>query len=187
RGAGGPDLLPRPRLPRDHVHSHHAAGPLVAGPDRDRPQRPSARAVPATRAAGVLRVTTAVATVACHAKVNLLLRVLAREDDGYHGIETLFCLVDLADQLVVERRDERGVTIDGAGADVGPPDDNLAVRAARLVLDATGQRFGVHLRLEKRIGGVGGRGGGAGGGPGGLGAVNRLAGGAVPRHELLQF
>jgi len=132
-------------------------------------------------------VTTAVATVACHAKVNLLLRVLAREDDGYHGIETLFCLVDLADQLVVERRDERGVTIDVAGADVGPPDDNLAVRAARLVLDATGQRFGVHLRLEKRIGVMAGLGGGSSDAAGALTAVNRLAGGAVPRHELLQF
>ena len=132
-------------------------------------------------------MTTAVATVACHAKVNLLLRVLAREDDGYHGIETLFCLVDLADQLVVERRDERGVTIDVAGADVGPPDDNLAVRAARLVLDATGQRFGVHLRLEKRIGVMAGLGGGSSDAAGALTAVNRLAGGAVPRHELLQF
>src|SRR4029077_7157504 len=136
RGAGGPDLLPRPRLPRDHVHSHHAAGPLVAGPDRDRPQRPSARAVPATRAAGVLRVTTAVATAACHPKVTLLLRVLAREDDGYHGIETLFCLVDLADQLVVERRDERGVTIDVAGAEMGATEHNLRVCAAQLVLHA---------------------------------------------------
>ena len=132
-------------------------------------------------------MTTAVATVACHAKVNLLLRVLAREDDGYHGIETLFCLVDLADQLVVERRDERGVTIDVAGADVGPPDDNLAVRAARLVLEATGQRFGVHLRLEKRIGVMAGLGGGSSDAAGALTAVNRLAGGAVPRHELLQF
>jgi 4-diphosphocytidyl-2-C-methyl-D-erythritol kinase len=129
-------------------------------------------------------VTTA---VACHAKVNLLLRVLAREDDGYHGIETLFCLVDLADQLVVERRDERGVTIDVAGADVGPPGDNLAVRAARLVLDATGQRFGVHLRLEKRIGVMAGLGGGSSDAAGALTAVNRLAADAVPRHELLQF
>ena len=132
-------------------------------------------------------MTTSVATVSCHAKVNLLLRVLAREDDGYHGIETLFCLVDLADRLVAERRDERGVTIDVTGADVGPPDDNLAVRAARLVLEATGQRFGVHLRLEKRIGVRAGLGGGSSDAAGALTAVNHLAAGAVPRHELLQF
>ena len=41
--------------------------------------------------------------VPAHAKVNLLLRVLAREDDGYHGIETLFALLDLHDTLVAER------------------------------------------------------------------------------------
>ena len=132
-------------------------------------------------------MTAAVATVACHAKVNLLLRVLAREDDAYHGIETLFCLVDLADRLVAERRDEREITIDVTGADVGPPGDNLAVRAAQLVLEATGQRFGVHLRLEKRIGVQAGLGGGSSDAAGALMAVNHLAAGAVPRHELFQF
>jgi 4-diphosphocytidyl-2-C-methyl-D-erythritol kinase len=113
--------------------------------------------------------------------------VLAREADGYHGIETLFCLIDLADRLVAERRDERGVTIDVAGADVGPPEENLAVRAAHLVLDATGRRFGVHLRLEKRIPVRAGLGGGSSDAAGALALVNRLAGDAVPRHELLQF
>ena len=125
--------------------------------------------------------------VPCHAKLNLFLRVLAREADGYHGIETLFCLIDLADRLVAERRDERGVTIDVAGADVGPPEENLAVRAAHLVLDATGRRFGVHLRLEKRIPVRAGLGGGSSDAAGALALVNRLAGDAVPRHELLQF
>ena len=127
------------------------------------------------------------AAVPCHAKLNLFLRVLAREGDGYHGIETLFCLIDLADRLVAERRDERGVTIDVAGVDVGPPEENLAVRAAHLVLDATGRRFGVHLRLEKRIPVRAGLGGGSSDAAGALALVNRLAGDAVPRHELLQF
>jgi 4-diphosphocytidyl-2-C-methyl-D-erythritol kinase len=128
-----------------------------------------------------------VVAVACHAKLNLWLRVLAREDDGYHGIETLFCLIDLADRLVVERRDGHGVTLESAGAEVGPPEANLAVRAAQLVLEATGHRFSVHLRLEKRIPVRAGLGGGSSDGAGALVGVNRLAGNAVPRHELLQF
>jgi len=129
---------------------------------------------------------TAVA-IECHAKLNLFLRVLSRGDDGYHGLETLFCLVDLADGLVAERRDERGVTIDVAEAETGPADENLAVRAARLVLEATGDRFGVHLRLHKRIPVRAGLGGGSSDAAGALAAVNRLAGDAIPRHELLQF
>lgn len=126
--------------------------------------------------------------VAAHAKINLFLRVLAREADGYHGIETLFCLLDLADDLVAERRDAgAGVTLDAGDAELGPDEDNLAVRAARAVLDATGRRFGVHLRLTKRIPVQAGLGGGSSDAAAALTAVNLLAGGVVPRHELLQF
>ena len=60
-------------------------------------------------------------------KLNLFLRVLAREADGFHGIETLFCLVSLADTLRAERREAAGVTLDVDGPDLGPPDRNLAV------------------------------------------------------------
>jgi 4-diphosphocytidyl-2-C-methyl-D-erythritol kinase len=126
-------------------------------------------------------------TVAAPAKVNLFLRVLARERDGYHSLETLFCLVSLADTVVAARREERVVSIEVEGADVGPPEQNLASRAAALVLEATGHPFGVHLKLTKRIPVRAGLGGGSSDAAAALHAVNALAGGAVPRHELLQF
>jgi len=126
-------------------------------------------------------------TVAAHAKLNLLLRILAREDDGYHGIETLFCRLDLADQLVAEARDGTGVTIEVEGAEVGPAADNLAVRAAHLVLAAVRTPLAVHLRLTKRIPVGAGLGGGSSDAAAALNAVNALAGNAVPRHELFQF
>lgn len=125
--------------------------------------------------------------VAAHAKLNLLLRVLARESDGFHGIETLFCLISLADQLVVEPRVGGDVTLEVEGPDCGPVADNLAVRAADLVLAATGRRLGVHIRLHKQIPLQGGLGGGSSDAAAALVAVNRLAGDPVPRHELLQF
>jgi 4-diphosphocytidyl-2-C-methyl-D-erythritol kinase len=96
------------------------------------------------------------------AKANLFLRVLARESTGYHGLETLFCLLDLSDELAAERRPGDAVSIDVRGADVGPPEQNLAVRAADMVLQATGRRFGVHLALDKRIPMQAGLGGGSG-------------------------
>ncbi len=126
-------------------------------------------------------------TVEARAKLNLLLRVLAREHDGYHGIETLFCLVSLHDTLVAAPRDEAGVTLAVRGGDCGPEAENLAVRAARLVLEATGSRFGVHLDLTKRIPVQAGLGGGSSDAAAALVAVNQLAGNPVPRHELLQF
>jgi len=125
--------------------------------------------------------------IAAHAKVNLLLRVLAREQDGFHGLETLFCLVDLHDELTAERRDGRGVTLEVAGADCGPPEQNLATRAATLVLEATGHPGAVHLVLTKRIPLQSGLGGGSSDGAAALLAVNHLLGSPVPRHELLQF
>jgi 4-diphosphocytidyl-2-C-methyl-D-erythritol kinase len=129
----------------------------------------------------------AAVTVSAPAKLNLFLRVLAREADGYHGIETLFCLVSLADSLRMERRDGSGVTIEVEGADVGPAGQNLAVRAAAMVIEATGRRFGVHLALTKRIPVRAGLGGGSTDAAAALHAANALANGAVPRHELLQF
>lgn len=123
-----------------------------------------------------------------HAKLNLLLRVLGRETSGYHGIETLFCRLDLADELVVEQRDEPGrITLDTQGVDLGPPERNLAYLAAERVLMATGARFGVHLTLAKRIPAGAGLGGGSANAAAALELVNQLAGNAVPRSELFHF
>ncbi|HEX7337838.1 MAG TPA: 4-(cytidine 5'-diphospho)-2-C-methyl-D-erythritol kinase [Gemmatimonadales bacterium] len=134
-------------------------------------------------------MTGASVTLSARGKVNLFLRVLSREEDGYHGIETLLCLISLADTLTAERRDGPGVTIDvnGAGAELGPAAENLAVRAANLVLESTGHRFGLHLTLTKRIPARAGLGGGSSDAAAALHAANQLAGNAIPRHELLQL
>ncbi|MBP9898585.1 MAG: 4-(cytidine 5'-diphospho)-2-C-methyl-D-erythritol kinase [Gemmatimonadales bacterium] len=125
-------------------------------------------------------------TLTCPAKVNLFLRVLAREASGYHGIETLFCRIALHDTLEVTRT-AAGITLDVEGADVGPTEQNLAWRAADAVLAATGRRFGVAMRLVKRIPAGGGLGGGSSDAAAALRAVNQLANGAVPGAELLQM
>lgn len=125
---------------------------------------------------------------AAHAKVNLLLRILARESNGYHQIETAFQLLELADDIVVTRT-AHGVALDvhGESTDLGPAAENLAVRAAQLVLDATGRTFGVAISLTKKIPARAGLGGGSSDAGTVLHAVNALAGDAVPRHELLHF
>jgi len=124
--------------------------------------------------------------IAAHAKANLFLRVLAREASGYHAIETLFTLLDLADELEIERT-ARGIALEVEGADTGPTEDNLAYRAAALMLEATGEPFGVRMRLTKRIPAQAGLGGGSSDAAATLHAVNALAGQAVPRNEVLQY
>jgi 4-diphosphocytidyl-2-C-methyl-D-erythritol kinase len=132
-------------------------------------------------------MTAVAVALSASAKVNLLLRVLSREEDGYHGIETLFCLISLADEVRAERREGRGVTIAVSGAELGPPEQNLAVQAAAKVLEATGHRFAVHLNLTKRIPVRAGLGGGSSDAAAVLRAVNRLTADAIPNHELLQI
>ncbi len=125
--------------------------------------------------------------IAAHAKANLFLRILAREESGYHSLETLYTLLDLHDDLTVERTGSGiELTVDG-DVDVGPAEENLAYRAAEMVLQATGNRFGVALHLKKSIPVKAGLGGGSSDGAAALHAVNHLAEGAVPRHEILQF
>jgi 4-diphosphocytidyl-2-C-methyl-D-erythritol kinase len=120
------------------------------------------------------------------AKLNLFLRVLGRHADGYHAIETLFCRTSLADRLEI-RKTGAGVTLETAAEATGPAEDNLAVRAAHAVLEATRRPFGVHIHLEKHIPVGAGLGGGSSDAAATLVAVNALAGNAVPRHELMQL
>ncbi len=125
--------------------------------------------------------------IAAHAKLNLFLRILAREaPSGYHQIETAFALLELADELVVTRG-AAGVTLTVHGADLGPAEENLAVRAARAVLEARGNPFGVAIELTKRIPVRAGLGGGSSDAAAALHAVNALTDHAVARHELVQF
>lgn len=131
-------------------------------------------------------MTTAVSSEA-PAKVNLFLRVFGLMADGFHAVETLLARTSLVDELRAERREARGVTLATEGIDTGPVEENLAVRGAQLVLDATGHRFGVHLTLAKRIPVQAGLGGGSSDGAQALQLVNQLAGNAIPRHELLQL
>lgn len=110
------------------------------------------------------------------AKINLFLRVLAREASGYHAIETLFQRLDLADDVTVRiTPGARG--IDCRGADVGPAARNLAYRAAAAYADATGWPAGFAIEIDKRIP----VGGGLGGGSADAGAVLRCLNALAPR------
>jgi 4-diphosphocytidyl-2-C-methyl-D-erythritol kinase len=125
-------------------------------------------------------------TLLAPAKVNLFLRVLAREDTGYHGLETLFCRLGLADELTAERGPGDGVTIEVEGGELGPAEENLAVRGARAALALLRVPFAVRLTLRKRIPVGAGLGGGSADAAAALQAVAALAGNVLPRHELLQ-
>lgn len=96
-----------------------------------------------------------------HAKLNLRLRVLGREESGYHGLETLFLRLALVDEVEVAPGPP-GVRILVEGDDrvpAGP--ENLCARAARAMFEAAGREPAVRIRLVKRIPVEAGLGGGS--------------------------
>lgn len=94
-------------------------------------------------------------TVAAPAKINLYLHVTGRRADGYHTLESLMAFVGLADAVTAEPAPdgEFSLALDGpmAGAIAAVGDDNLVLRAARALADASGLRAGARLALTKRI------------------------------------
>ncbi|MBS0578509.1 MAG: 4-(cytidine 5'-diphospho)-2-C-methyl-D-erythritol kinase [Proteobacteria bacterium] len=94
------------------------------------------------------------------AKLNLFLHVVGRRADGYHELQTLFQLIDLADTVGITLRDDGRIERPGGTYGVAAEDD-LAVRAARALQAATGCRAGADLRIAKRIPLGGGLGGGS--------------------------
>lgn len=131
-------------------------------------------------------IPTIKVTVAAHAKTNLALRVLNREPSGYHNIETLFALLELHDTITVEQAGT-GIAVYVEGMDTGPEMENLAYRAAKMVLDAIGHPFGVAIRISKAIPVQAGLGGGSSDGAAALHAINNLAGGALSKSEVFTF
>jgi 4-diphosphocytidyl-2-C-methyl-D-erythritol kinase len=126
-------------------------------------------------------------TTSAPAKVNLFLRILAREESGYHGLETLFCAVSLADTVTVHRGVPGIRLVVEGGVDTGPPERNLAVRAAERFHRALGQAAAVDIHLTKRIPSAAGLGGGSSDCAATLRAVNALHGEPFDRAALLRM
>ena len=92
------------------------------------------------------------------AKLNLFLHITGRRANGYHELQTLFQFLDYGDTLHFNRRDDDQLQLltDLPGVDA---EDNLIMRAARLLREASGSQLGADIRLEKVLpmgGGIGG-------------------------------
>lgn len=117
------------------------------------------------------------------AKINLGLDVLGRRADGYHEVRTLLQLVDLMDTVEIEPTAD-GVRLTSTGWPVPGGDENLAARAAALLLEEVGASAGVVIRLEKRIPVAAGLGGGSSNAAAVLWGTNALLGLGLPLERL---
>lgn len=97
-------------------------------------------------------------TLPAPAKLNLFLHILGRRPDGYHELQTVFQFLDHGDLLGFRVREDGEIRLHSEVAGV-PHDDNLIVRAARLLQRESGTHLGADIWLDKRLpmgGGIGG-------------------------------
>lgn len=127
-------------------------------------------------------------TISCPApaKLNLFLHVVGRRPDGYHLLQTLFRFIDLHDTLHFTLRKDGAVRRTNAIEGVTEEQD-LCVRAARLLRSETGSTLGVDIAIEKHIPMGGGLGGGSSDAATTLIALNRLWSLGLPRVHLMQL
>jgi 4-diphosphocytidyl-2-C-methyl-D-erythritol kinase len=124
-------------------------------------------------------------TVRVPAKINLQLAVGPLRPDGYHDLVTVFHAVSLFDEVTVTPAETDSVTVAGEGArEVPADDDNLALRAARALREATGQGHPTRVAITKRIPVAAGMAGGSADCAAALVACNRLWGTGLSHAEL---
>ncbi len=120
------------------------------------------------------------------AKLNLFLHVVGRRADGYHLLQSVFTLIGFEDRLRFALREDGTVrrVNDVPGV---PEEQDLVVRAARLLQEATGTAHGVDIEVDKRIPMGGGLGGGSSDAATVLLALNRLWKAGFDREALAEI
>ncbi|MBD8881376.1 4-(cytidine 5'-diphospho)-2-C-methyl-D-erythritol kinase [Rhodanobacter sp. 7MK24] len=120
------------------------------------------------------------------AKLNLFLRITGRRADGYHELQTVFRLLDWGDELRLRVRADDAIRrlTDVPGV---PEQDDLVVRAARLLREHGGGVRGVDIEVEKRIPMGGGLGGGSSDAATVLVALNHLWGCGLDEDALAEL
>lgn len=117
------------------------------------------------------------------AKLNLFLHVVGKRPDGYHLLQSIFTLIDWADTLHFERRADGLLRRHDQGDAL--PEDDLCLRAARLLQAESGLALGADIHIEKRLPAGAGMGGGSSDAASTLLALNRLWGLNWPLARLL--
>jgi len=120
------------------------------------------------------------------AKINLILKVLRRREDGYHDIASLMQKVSLADEMEFAPRGE-DIALACPGSDLPTGEGNLVVRAARALFAEAGYAGGVEITLRKRIPTAAGLGGGSSNAATTLTVLNDLFRFGFDRERLIRI
>jgi len=121
------------------------------------------------------------------AKINLMLDVLHKRPDGFHEVEMVMTMIDLADRLEMSEQKRDTIIITSQAGYIPLDEKNLAFQAARLIKERYDVRKGVHIHLDKKIPVAAGLAGGSSDAAATLRGLNRLWGLNIPKEELLKL
>ncbi|MEC0308417.1 4-(cytidine 5'-diphospho)-2-C-methyl-D-erythritol kinase [Paenibacillus lautus] len=119
------------------------------------------------------------------AKINLMLDVLHKRPDGFHEVEMVMTMIDLADRLEMSEQKRDTIIITSQAGYIPLDEKNLAFQAARLIKERYDVKKGVHIHLDKKIPVAAGLAGGSSDAAATLRGLNRLWGLGIPQQELL--
>ena len=118
------------------------------------------------------------------AKLNLFLHITGRRADGYHLLQSVFRLLDWGDRIGLRLRQDGQILRVGDSVAGVAPEQDLAVRAARALQQATGSAYGAEIRVDKQVPAGGGFGGGSSDAATVLVVLNRLWGTGLDEDAL---
>lgn len=119
-------------------------------------------------------------------KINLGLDVLGRRENGYHDVRMVMQTVYLYDQITIEKTEKPGIELETNLFFLPVNEDNLAYKAAKLLMDEFDIKEGVHITLEKHIPVAAGMAGGSSNAATVLYGINRLFSLGLSTEELME-
>lgn len=120
------------------------------------------------------------------AKINLVLDVLRRREDGYHEVKMIMQTIGLHDDLEIRKTKTPGIQVKTNLYYLPTNENNLVYKAAKLLMDEFQIQDGVSIQLKKRIPVAAGMAGGSSDGAAVLWGINQMYGLGLSMQALME-
>ena len=119
------------------------------------------------------------------AKVNLGLDVIRRREDGYHEVKMIMQTVRLYDRIILEKT-QQGISMETNLSFLPVNEQNIAYRAAKMLMDEFHIQSGLHIKIDKHIPVAAGMAGGSTDGAAVLYGVNKIFELGLTKRQLME-
>ena len=119
------------------------------------------------------------------AKVNLGLDVIRRREDGYHEVKMIMQTVRLYDRIILEKT-QKGISMETNLSFLPVNEQNIAYRAAKMLMDEFHIQSGLHIKIDKHIPVAAGMAGGSTDGAAVLYGVNKIFELGLTKRQLME-